>query len=164
MTSGGDPSGRGVLRRLWATIPSGFCRGLCVDTCHGPVPTTPLEERVLADVGVAIPTPDDPAAWAGAISDPGYRCPALSAGRCTAYEVRPTMCRLWGVSEGMACPHGCVPAGGLWSNRRTWLATLRSELAGGSREGRTRGQISASIRRLEAPRGRAEARPVRRSP
>src|SRR2546429_6087610 len=36
----------------------------------------------------------------------------LRNGRCTVYEVRPMICRLWGMVEGMQCPHGCVPEGG----------------------------------------------------
>lgn len=37
-------------------------------------------------------------------------CPHLGPdGRCTAYEVRPMICRLWGVTRSMACPWGCIP-------------------------------------------------------
>jgi hypothetical protein len=44
-------------------------------------------------------------------------CPALSlVGRCTVYEVRPMLCRLWGAVEGMRCDRGCLPVGGLLSD------------------------------------------------
>lgn len=34
-------------------------------------------------------------------------CSALTADhRCRVYEARPTICRLWGVSEVMPCDHG----------------------------------------------------------
>jgi hypothetical protein len=37
-------------------------------------------------------------------------CPALTVlGRCSIYEDRPTICRLWGVVESMPCPWGCRP-------------------------------------------------------
>ena len=42
---------------------------------------------------------------------PGGFCPYLDLGtkRCTVHSVRPMICRLWGVSENMKCPHGCKP-------------------------------------------------------
>ena len=40
----------------------------------------------------------------------GLTCPLLSAnGRCTVYQVRPLICRLWGTTRALACPQGCQP-------------------------------------------------------
>jgi Fe-S-cluster containining protein len=40
----------------------------------------------------------------------GYRvCPLLKAGRCSVYAIRPMICRLYGVTDEMPCPHGCTP-------------------------------------------------------
>lgn len=37
-------------------------------------------------------------------------CPALDfIGRCSVYEIRPLICRLWGVVETMKCHYGCEP-------------------------------------------------------
>jgi hypothetical protein len=37
-------------------------------------------------------------------------CRALDPdGRCAIYDARPAICRFWGVTEGMECPHGCEP-------------------------------------------------------
>jgi len=36
-------------------------------------------------------------------------CPLLSDGRCTVYEIRPTICRLWGMVDAMPCVFGCQP-------------------------------------------------------
>lgn len=41
-------------------------------------------------------------------------CPMLdSAGRCTVYDIRPMLCRIWYCIQGdpdrPPCPHGCVP-------------------------------------------------------
>ena len=36
--------------------------------------------------------------------------------RCAVYEVRPMICRLWGLVERMPCPFGCRPEGGLLSD------------------------------------------------
>jgi hypothetical protein len=51
-------------------------------------------------------------AVASYLMDGDYTCPALKDGRCSVYDVRPTLCRLWGVVEDMPCPWGCVPDGG----------------------------------------------------
>lgn len=40
---------------------------------------------------------------------PDFTCPVLSDGLCSAHPARPMLCRLWGVVEGMECPHGCLP-------------------------------------------------------
>lgn len=36
-------------------------------------------------------------------------CPYLKNRLCSVYKNRPAICRLWGVSEGLPCPHGCKP-------------------------------------------------------
>lgn len=41
-----------------------------------------------------------------------YSCPALVDGRCSVYDDRPMICRLYGTVEVMRCPYGCVPKGG----------------------------------------------------
>lgn len=47
------------------------------------------------------------------ISTPEGQCPVLSAdGRCTQYADRPMICRLWGATPDMPCPHGCTVVGG----------------------------------------------------
>jgi hypothetical protein len=41
-------------------------------------------------------------------------CTALSrTHRCKIYAVRPLICRIWGLTEKLRCPYGCVPVGGL---------------------------------------------------
>lgn len=39
----------------------------------------------------------------------GLDCPLLENERCSVYEVRPMICRLWGLVESMPCPWGCKP-------------------------------------------------------
>ena len=36
-------------------------------------------------------------------------CPMLDNGRCSVYDIRPMICRLWGIVETMLCHHGCKP-------------------------------------------------------
>lgn len=42
-----------------------------------------------------------------------HECSMMDNGRCAVYDIRPMICRLWGLSEDMPCPYGCVPEGGL---------------------------------------------------
>lgn len=46
------------------------------------------------------------------ITPPGSnRSPALSDdGRCRGYEGRPALCRTWGMTKSLRCPHGCEPS------------------------------------------------------
>ena len=36
-------------------------------------------------------------------------CPLLNGTTCTVHKVRPLICRLWGATRTMECPHGCKP-------------------------------------------------------
>lgn len=86
-----------TIADIYAKIPNIVCRGLCHGSC-GPVPAThdeiaAIEQRSIHVYGV---TKDS-------------TCTMLAAGRCTVYEDRPLLCRLWGVIPSMACPWGCVP-------------------------------------------------------
>jgi hypothetical protein len=81
--------------------------------------------------GVEIP----PMAEALAAIDRGedYYCPALVDGRCSVYEDRPTVCRLWGATESMPCPHGCRPDRPL-SQDESHQLLRRAAAAGGGME------------------------------
>jgi Fe-S-cluster containining protein len=50
-------------------------------------------------------------------------CPLLTQdGKCSVYRVRPTICRLWGMTKDMKCPHGCKPS--RWMNKAETYAFL----------------------------------------
>lgn len=85
------------LDRLYASLPTIACKGLCADSC-GPIAMTPAEFGRIAER-----TGSEPVATT-------MTCPLLANERCTVYDIRPTICRLWGVVESMPCPHGCVPS------------------------------------------------------
>ena len=42
---------------------------------------------------------------------PSLVCPMLKHGRCSVHDIRPTICRLFGLMDDprMRCPFGCVP-------------------------------------------------------
>lgn len=56
------------------------------------------------------------------------RCPLLVDGRCSVYNARPMICRLFGAVEGMICKHGCKPADLLTDDEGFDLVTALSKL------------------------------------
>ena len=98
------------LERIYRSVPSVKCRGLCAESC-GPIDMSPAERRRLTELGVDIPAVADilPEVMAG---NPGV-CPALVDNRCSVYEARPLICRLWGAVQSMPCPYGCEVTPGL---------------------------------------------------
>lgn len=87
-----------TIRALYAKVPSPNCKGLCVDQC-GPLGMTTAEFDSLAGS-----TGKPPGV------DAAGRCVYLVEGRCSVYRDRPLICRLYGATEAMPCPHGCQPA------------------------------------------------------
>lgn len=97
------PRVEAAFDELYAELPAMECQGLCAQSC-GPIRMTEPERARIAAAGVTIPD--------GGIFTPGM-CPALTMFRqCSVYEVRPLICRLWGVVKSMPCPWGCRPEGG----------------------------------------------------
>jgi uncharacterized protein len=90
------------LDGLYAELPQLDCKRLCQGCC-GPVRMSRVEwERIIARVGRR----PEPTTEQAARLD----CPLLTAaGLCSVYDVRPLICRLWGLVPAMACPFGCVP-------------------------------------------------------
>lgn len=86
------------LQSLYRNIPSGFCKGLCHDSC-GPVGMSLFEMARMRQVAPAKFDPVD-----------HLSCPFLDheTKKCRGYEVRPAICRLWGATKSLACPHGCT--------------------------------------------------------
>ncbi len=117
-----------VLKKIHDMAPSILCKGKCQRAC-GPISEAvlPLElERVRTFLR------DPTFKFASADSIKGVKdgkvdcdtCPLLSpTGACSVHDVRPLICRLWGVVDDpfMRCPYGC--AGALMSNaeaRHLW--------------------------------------------
>ena len=97
-----------VLRDLYARIPEVHCKGLCDAAC-GMIPMGQLEkEQIEAAIGRPLTTSpmDNGNVMLG---DLGDSCELLVMGRCTVYDQRPAICRVFGAAEGLPCRHGCVP-------------------------------------------------------
>lgn len=101
------------IREMYAELPAMECKGLCSDSC-GPIEMTRTEAKAIAKRTRRQIQP----------CDGDLTCKLLTpAGWCSVYSDRPAICRLWGIAETMACPHGCVPEGGHWPTARgfAWL-------------------------------------------
>lgn len=100
-----------VLREVWGSMPSIECKGLCWQSCST-VPVFPIELEALQEhAGRDLATTDLSYANGRVVGlgTFGAPCPFLVMQRCSAREVRPTICRVYGLSEGIRCPHGCEP-------------------------------------------------------
>lgn len=58
-------------------------------------------------------------------------CPALKHDRCTVYDVRPLICRMWGAVESMPCHFGCEVTPGLLMDGGAKELIQRSLIVGG---------------------------------
>lgn len=112
------------LERIYRAVPTVACRGLCSDSC-GPIDMSIEERRRIAAHGVNIPPAAD-ALTAIREGRPVADCPALDDGRCTVYDDRPLICRLWGAVESMPCPHGCEATPGLLMDAGAHILIRRS--------------------------------------
>jgi hypothetical protein len=99
------------LDGLYARLPHLDCQGVCTDSC-GPIPAGQHERaRIERARGRPLDAPEH-VSRVGQVMEACHECSMLENGRCSVYEIRPMNCRLWGVTEDMPCPYGCVPEGG----------------------------------------------------
>lgn len=106
------------LEQLYAELPALDCQGRCAESC-GPIAMSALERQRIEARGVKL-------------MPLAMTCPALTQlGRCSVYEVRPLICRLWGLVEQMACPWGCRPEGGFLDDATARRLLARAEVIGG---------------------------------
>lgn len=111
------------LQRIYARIPEVHCRGLCQEAC-GLTGMSPVEAKAIKDrVGERF-TPTIGTNPILLISKTGV-CPLLNPdGKCSVYEDRPAVCRLFGAVKAMRCPHGCRPK--KWLRESESRAILRA--------------------------------------
>lgn len=117
-----------TLEEIYASIPSVECKGLCQDSC-GPIAMSVTEDDRIRSQGFDIPSMAD--AIAALEGGEDYYCPALDDGQCAVYDDRPTICRLWGATQSMPCPHGCTPADALTQEQSHSLLVLAGQAGGG---------------------------------
>ncbi len=77
-------------------VPSANCKGLCAESCGPIVPSFAEDMRIMERHNVSID-----------FDKTTLTCSLLKDGKCSIYEDRPLLCRLWGVVEKMPCVFGC---------------------------------------------------------
>ena len=95
-----------ALKRLYDRLPPMDCKGLCWHWCS--TVETSVRERERAEQRAGRALKYDPTRGVCSMLD--------EHGRCSVHEVRPLVCRLWGMTERMRCQYGCVPEGGFVSD------------------------------------------------
>ncbi len=94
------------LAAVYARIPEVHCQRKCQDYC-GPIPMEPVEDQSIFGKPWSYTFEKQPMAF-NPVSP--LNCPKLARdGNCMVYDLRPTICRLFGVVKRMACPFGCEP-------------------------------------------------------
>jgi uncharacterized protein len=98
------------LEKLYSKIPGIECKGLCHESCTI-VPAAKIEiQRAKTKMGGK--NPFNPLSAITVLKDQKIPiCSALKDKRCSIYNARPAICRLYGVAEGLECPFGCVSKG-----------------------------------------------------
>jgi Fe-S-cluster containining protein len=104
---------------LFSEVPSFDCKPGCADCC-GPIQLSRLEYHRC--VKVSGRTADDVRRHMEKnIKHKIYQCPLLNkkTNQCTVYQARPAICRIFGTTKDLPCPHGCGPdASALLSEER----------------------------------------------
>lgn len=99
------------LEELYKRIPKLECKGLCHQTCAfiaaSKVERKRVKERLHKDIFISIDSVyKNPEKFR--LQDIRY-CKALKDKRCSIYNIRPLICRLYGAAEGLKCEFGCKP-------------------------------------------------------
>jgi len=83
------------LKKIYNKIPRIECKGLCETSCAF-IPMSDFEKKLITEKY-------------GNDNFMRNPCPKLHNGKCSIYEDRPLVCRLYGVVSGLPCVYGCEP-------------------------------------------------------
>lgn len=108
------------IEALYAQLPTVACRGLCARACRS-IPLVHAEAQRLQEATHCKPK----------TVEQETRCVYLTKDdRCGAYAARPLICRAYGVTASLSCPHGCAPTA--WLDMVAFLRIAReTERLGG---------------------------------
>ena len=131
------------MAALYARIPKIECRQKCQDFCGAIVQLGAFTEAERPNIERAMKAVDIVRA-AGASP---LACSALDRnGRCAIYAERPAICRLFGVVEGMTCPHGCEPERLLSHAEMSEILNALSAIAGPGRFAAAKKSLASATR------------------
>jgi uncharacterized protein len=101
-----------LFEKLYSKLPTIQCQGLCHEAC-GPIAGSKFEiERIEKAGGKDLVVMDD------------LNCTFLTKDKkCSVYEQRPLICRLYGTVKRLRCEHGCEPS--RWLSDQEVSAILR---------------------------------------
>lgn len=112
------------LQAIYAELPNLECQGKCQEAC-GPILMSDTEEQVMRSAGKTVPDPIE------VLQSTHTNCPHLTPfGRCSVYEIRPLICRIWGSVKSMKCEWGCIPDEWLTDTQARSLLQRADALAG----------------------------------
>lgn len=116
-----------ALQEIYDQIPViSSCKGSCWLSC-GPLDMSDRERTKIKAAGFKITPGQETKKRLDT-----YWCEALGPdGRCQVYQLRPTVCRLWGTVPSLACPRGCVPDGGFLAEADGWRLLVAAQQLGG---------------------------------
>ena len=100
------------IRKIYDQIPDVHCKGLCHKECTI-IPMSRAERVDILATGSQMPRDIDKTNVCSALAGTLEHIPVCSAltadKRCSIYENRPMVCRLYGTDKRIQCPHGCKP-------------------------------------------------------
>lgn len=98
------------LDKIYKKLPKLNCKGKCVASCSlikiGDLERKRIEKVVGKDHFIK---DSDMLDFVQNNPPDTWICALLKEGKCTVYNIRPLICRLFGLVEKMRCPFGCVP-------------------------------------------------------
>ncbi len=135
---------REALEQVYAQLPEMQCQGLCADSCCSMALTVVEQRNIREQTGKTLP-----------LAHAGSFCPALTMlKQCSVYEVRPAICRLWGMVPAMRCNYGCRPVGGFLTDKDAYELLAKVCEIGGDHEQAAAYRAPFATPALEAQAGR----------
>jgi hypothetical protein len=106
---------RDSIVRIYSEVPEVNCKGLCHRAC-GPIEMSVFEKKAIVEKHGNLPSVDH-----------NLTCSKLIEKRCSIYEDRPLICRLYGATRGLPCSHGCAPKAGYLPGKAARKLVHRAE-------------------------------------
>jgi Fe-S-cluster containining protein len=124
------------LEAIYADLPDVPCTGQCYQSCSFIATSEAEHQRIRRERGIAIEM---------------YQttCPALDfAGRCSIHELRPLICRVYGATERLRCPYGCIPERWL-ADTEVYGLLKRAEAIAGPHDEEGSKIVAAALRAID---------------
>lgn len=107
---------KSLLEQVYSLVPELECKGKCQESC-GPIDLSDKEREIIKEFCIKNNIPYHHIDKITPLklyqdmhkTDEELMCPYLKDGKCSIYEARPLICRLWGNIDSMPCLWGCKP-------------------------------------------------------